>query len=217
MESNSVSPFPSSTTRQAQRDAKRHALLVAAVRMFNERGFHATSLDDVAASLGVTKPVVYHYLGNKDQVLFECVRLGLARLREAADTARQRPGSGLDRLKYFLRDYAEANMADFSRCVIRTADEALSPESAARFRALRREVDTAMRNMIAEAAADGSARVTDVWLTAFTFAGALNWPARWHRDGGERSAAAIAEDMVDLLVSGIAPAAGAAPAGHGPA
>lgn len=217
MESHTVSPFASSSAREAQREAKRHALLVAAVRMFNERGFHATSLDDVAASLGVTKPVVYHYLGNKDQVLFECVRLGIARLREAADRARRQSGTGLDRLKYFLRDYAEANMADFSRCVIRTADEALSPASASRFRALKREVDTALREMIAEAAADGSACVTDVWLTAFTFAGALNWPARWHREDGDRPAAAIARDMVELLVSGIAPSGRPDPAGAKPA
>lgn len=203
-----MSPFASPSTRQAQREAKRDALLVAAVRMFNERGFHATSLDDVAASLGVTKPVVYHYLGNKDQVLFECVRIGLARLRDAIERARQGPGTGLDRLKICLRDYAEATMGDFSRCVIRTAEEVLSPESAAQFRALKSELDVALRAMIAEAAADGSARVKDVWLTAFTFAGALNWSARWYREDGDRSAAQIAEEMVDLLVSGIAPPPG---------
>ena len=55
--------------------------------MFNERGFHATSLDEVAASLGVTKPVIYHYLGNKDQVLLECVTIGLTQLLEAAEAA----------------------------------------------------------------------------------------------------------------------------------
>jgi AcrR family transcriptional regulator len=200
-----ASPFARSDERSALRDRKREALLIAAVRMFNERGFHQTSLEDVAASAGVTKPVVYHYLGNKDQVLFECVRIGLAELGEAARTARAQPGTGLDRLKAFLRRYAEANMADFSRCVIRTADEALAPESAAQFRALKSEIDAAMRGMIAEAAADGSARVEDIWLTAFAFAGALNWPARWYRDDGGRSASEIAAAMVDLLVAGIAP------------
>ena len=72
-----VSPFRSTRTNDGERREKRQALLVAAVRMFNERGFHATSLEDVAASLGVTKPVIYHHLGNKEQVLFECVRIGL--------------------------------------------------------------------------------------------------------------------------------------------
>src|SRR3546814_3852597 len=77
------SPFRTVREREVERAETRQAVLVAAVRMFNERGFHATSLDDVAASLGVTKPVIYHYLGNKDQVVFECVRIGLAQLREA--------------------------------------------------------------------------------------------------------------------------------------
>ncbi len=199
-----ASPFRTPQERVEDRARKREALLLAAVRMFNERGFHATSLDDVAASVGVTKPVIYHYLGNKDQVLFECVRLGMAQLSDAARAAHAQPGSGLDRLKLFLRRYAEANMGDFSRCVIRTGDEALSPESALQFRALKAELDRAMRTMIEEAAADGSARVTDVWLTAFTFAGALNWPARWHRPDGPMASAEIAQRMVDLLVAGIA-------------
>lgn len=203
-----ASPFRSPSEREEERARKREALLLAAVRMFNERGFHATSLDDVAASLGVTKPVIYHYLGNKDQVLFECVRIGLAQLREAAETARAQPGTGLERLKMFLKSYARSNMADFSRCVIRTSDEVLSPASAVQFRALKGEIDDAMRAMIADAMADGSAKVDDVWLTAFTFAGALNWPARWYRDDGALPPEEIADRMVDLLIGGIMPKAG---------
>ena len=82
------SPFRTQAERQAEREQKRDAVLRAAVRMFNSQGFHATSLDDVAASLGVSKPTIYHYLGNKDQVLFECVTRGVEQLRSAADAAR---------------------------------------------------------------------------------------------------------------------------------
>ena len=120
--------------RVADREQKREAILQAAVRMFNSRGFHATSLDDVAASLGVSKPTIYHYLGNKDQVLLECLTRGLEQLQQEAEKARAGSGSGLDRLKQFLRRYAEINMSDFGRCVIRTDVTALSPESGERFR-----------------------------------------------------------------------------------
>src|SRR3954451_24715915 len=139
------SPFRTRTERLAEREQKREAVLRAAVRMFNNHGFHTTSLDDVAASLGVSKPTIYHYLGNKDQVLLECVTRGVEELREAVDDAHAIPGTGLDRLRSFLRRYAEITMDDFGRCVIRTADEALSPASGARFRALKREIDAAMR------------------------------------------------------------------------
>jgi AcrR family transcriptional regulator len=76
-----ASPFRTASERLEDRALKRDAVLRAAVRMFNEKGFHATSLDDVAASLRVTKPLIYHYLGNKDQVLLECVRIGLRQLQ----------------------------------------------------------------------------------------------------------------------------------------
>lgn len=198
-----VSPFPSASKRAETRAAKRQALLLAAVRMFNERGFHATSLDEVAASLGVTKPVIYHYLGNKDRVLLECVRIGLDQLKAAAMEARQRHGTGLDRLSHFLRRYAESCMDDFGRCVIRTNDQALSPESRKEFRTLKRETDHAMRALVAEASADGSARIDDARLTAFAFAGALSWPAHWHRPGGALSEQQVATEIVDLLIKGI--------------
>ena len=197
------SPFRSSQERQKERSLKRHAVLQAAVRMFNERGFHATSLDEVAASLGVTKPVIYHYLGNKDQVLFECVRLGLTQIREAAVAARGQEGTGLDRLKAFLRRYAEINMDDFGRCVIRTGDETLSPESRREFRALKGEIDREMREVIAEGVADGSIHAPDVRLTAFTLAGALNWPARWFNPEGRDDRREVAAAMVEILCEGL--------------
>ena len=200
-----TSPFRSAQGRVEDRAVKRRALLSAAVRLFNERGFHATSLDDVAASVGVTKPVVYHYLGNKDQVLFECVRFGLAQLREAAEAARAQPGNGLDRLKAFLRRYGEVVMGEFGRCVIRTGEEMLSPDSRTQFRALKREIDAAMREMIKEAVDDGSAQIADVQLTAFTIAGALNWSARWYRDDAGPGTAETARAMVDILCAGLAP------------
>jgi AcrR family transcriptional regulator len=200
----SPSPFRTPQERSEDREAKRQALLVAAVRMFNMRGFHATSLDDVAASLGVTKPVIYHYLGNKDRVLLECVRIGLDQLHAEADAARVRDGTGLDRLKIFLRRYAEVTMHDFGRCVVRTGDEALSEDSRREFRAMKRRIDQALRGLLEDAAADGSARIDDVRLTAFTIAGALNWPARWYDEGGMQSAKTIAAKMVDILCAGIA-------------
>ena len=200
-----ASPFRSTRTNDGERREKRQALLVAAVRMFNERGFHATSLEDVAASLGVTKPVIYHHLGNKEQVLFECVRLGLAELSLGAEQAKATTGTGLDRLKTFLRSYAESVMGDFGKCVIRTGDELLSPQSRIDLRALKSEIDATLRSLIEEAVADGSANVSDVRLTAFTFAGALIWPARWFRPDGELGSRDMAHRLVEVLCNGIMP------------
>jgi AcrR family transcriptional regulator len=199
------SPFATAEQKRSTREAKRAAVLRAAVQMFNERGFHQTSLDDVAARLGISKPTIYHYLGNKDQVLLECVTIGLGQLIEAAEQSRQSPGTGADRLMAFLARYAEINMDDFGRCVIRTGDEALVPESRARFRELKRRIDSALRGLIADGVADGSLAPCDPKMMAFTLAGALNWPARWHDPAGAEDPQGLARQMIAILGNGFLP------------
>lgn len=201
----SESPFLSAEQKRTAREAKRAAVLRAAVQMFNERGFHQTSLDDVAARLSISKPTIYHYLGNKDQVLLECVTIGLGQLIEAAEEAKAGAGTGADRLAAFLTRYAQINMDDFGRCVIRTGDEALVPESRARFRELKRQIDANIRGLIAQGVADASIAPCDPKMMAFTIAGALNWPARWHDPDGEESPQKLAEQMIHLLSQGYLP------------
>jgi AcrR family transcriptional regulator len=197
--------FPADDVRKALRERKREAILLAAVRTFNERGYHETSLDDVAARLGVSKPLVYHYLGNKEQVLLLCMQRGLAELGALFEAARAEPGSGLDRLQRYLVGYSQVTMGDFGRCTIRTGDEVLSPDNRALYRADKRTIDGQMRVMIRDAAADGSAVVADERFAAFAIAGALNWPARWHREDGEQPARAVAEELVAFLIDGLRP------------
>ena len=200
----SASPFRTAEQREADRAAKRQALLLAAARMFNARGFHATSLEDVAASVGVTKPTIYHYLGNKEQVLIECMTIGLVQLQEAAAKARKEPGTALERLCSFLRRYAEVNMAEFGQCVIRTGDELLSPEGLEKLRSLKRPIDAAMRGFIAEGIEEGSIARCDVKMMAFALAGALNWPARWYNPDGPLGASELAKQLVAMLEMGFA-------------
>lgn len=200
-----ASPFRTAAERVRDREEKREAVLRAAVRMFNARGFHATSLDDVAASLGISKPTIYHYLGNKEQVLIECVTRGLEMLCAAAEEARAGRGDGLARLRFFLCRYAQVIMDDFGNCVVRTGEECLSPEGAILFRSRKRDIDLAMRALIEDAVADGSIGPVDVKLAAFTLAGALNWSARWRDPDGPMTPDMIAHGQVDILIAGLAP------------
>jgi AcrR family transcriptional regulator len=202
-----ASPFKTADAKIREREEKREAVLLAAVQMFNMRGYHATSLDDVAARLGISKPTIYHYLGNKDQVLRECVARGLKELIDGAHQAALAQGSGLDRLRLFLIDYALSNMGDFGRCVIRTGEESLSPQSAASIKETKREIDAMLRAMIQAAMDDGSIAAGDVRLIAFAAAGALNWTARWYDPSGARPAIQEATALVDILCQGLMPRA----------
>jgi hypothetical protein len=81
----------------------------------------------------------------------------------------------------------------------------LTEESRTRFRALKSELDKALRGLLEEAATDGSITVRDVKLTAFTFAGALNWTARWQEPGRGLPPEVIAPEIVEVLLTGILP------------
>ena len=198
-----IALWPTADERARERAAKRDAVLRVAVRLFNEKGFRATSLDDVAGVLNVTKPTIYHYFANKDEVLFACVQLGLDHIREAVAAAVTRPGTGRDRLEALLLAYAEMMTQDFGICVIRTSERELSAESAKRFRVLKRDIDSIIRSVIADGVADGSLAVKDVRLCAFAFAGALNGLSQWFDPAGPDDAAAVARGMVGQLMAGV--------------
>jgi len=199
------SPWLKQEDRERERSQKREAVLEAAVRSFNERGFHATSLDEVAAALNVTKPTIYHYFGTKDEILFECVRRGLEGIRVAAEGARATGGTGMERLRALLSAYAVTMTKDFGMCVIRTADHELSGESRAKFRALKREIDRTIRRVVEEGMADGSIAEGDARMVTFTLTGALNWIARWYDPAGSMRAEDIAGAVIKTLIDGLAP------------
>ncbi|MDX2483970.1 MAG: TetR/AcrR family transcriptional regulator [Pseudodonghicola sp.] len=201
------SPWVSRRDRAAERQSKRDAVLRTAVRFFNAQGFHATSLDDVARALSVTKPTIYHYFSNKDEILFECVRLGLETIRDATEAAHADGGPARDRLETFMREYALVMTRDFGICVTRTSDDQLGDESRAKFRALKREINEGLQSLVEEGMRDGSLAPGNAQVVAFTVAGALNWIARWYRPEGGLSAQQVADNTVATLIHGLIPRA----------
>ena len=200
-----ASPWPLPEERARERELKRDAVLAAAARLFNRSGFHATSLDDVAKTLGVTKPTIYHYFANKDEILFECTRRGLAAISAAAARATVAGGNGLERLRSLMEEYATVMTQDFGRCITLTSETDLSETSKAEFRRIKREVDHMVRAVVSEGMQDGSIAPGDPKLVTFTLTGALNWIARWFDEDGPMSVEEVAKACVDTLIGGLAP------------
>ncbi|HHX90922.1 MAG TPA: TetR/AcrR family transcriptional regulator [Paracoccus sp.] len=197
------SPWPQPDARAREREAKREAVLRTAARFFNTRGFHATSLDDVASALNVTKPTIYHYFANKDEILFECTRRGLDAIIAASRRSAGQGGSAAERLRSMLSAYAIVMMDDYGICVARTQDHLLAEASRTQFRALKREIDTLIRRVVREGQEDGSLKVTDARIATFTAAQALNGLGNWYDPEGPESAAEIARRVVDTLMDGL--------------
>lgn len=197
------SPWASRADRRQQREVKRLAVLSAAAQLFNERGFHATSLDDIAARLNVSKPTLYYYVKNKDEILLGCVRQGLDMMLAGIEDSRRAGGKVMDQLLTCMRVYGHIVTMDFGMCLIRVGDEQLPPESRRELRRLKSLIDHEFRRLVAAGVEEGSIAPCDPKMTAFVIAGALSWIGRWYQPDGEYTPEQIAEQCIATLCAGV--------------
>jgi AcrR family transcriptional regulator len=189
--------------RRRDPDSKREAVLQVAVRMFLERGFWRTSLSDVAQRLNITKPALYHYFPNKEEIYLECYRRGISLIQANLDRLHTY-SNGLEKVAGFIYTYAILIASDFGRCVVRQDDRELSEGARAEVRSYKRQVDRRLRTFIEEGIKDGTIRSCNVKLTAFSIAGAVNSLALWFEPGGDLTAEQIAAGFAKTLMEGVA-------------
>jgi AcrR family transcriptional regulator len=199
----SASPWEGGRRSQRQHALKREAVILAAARAFAARGYHNTSLDDLAASLKVTKPTLYLYVQNKEAILFECFRAGLAQIQDSLEQTERATGPARERLFGFIRGYAAAIVGDFGWCMLRAEDQHLSAALSRRIKLLKAGIDKRMRALIEAGVADGSIRECDTRMTAFALAGALNWMGHWYREDASLKPAEIADRFIDVFNRGL--------------
>jgi AcrR family transcriptional regulator len=198
-----ASPWEARRRPRESRALKREAVILAAARAFRERGYHNTSLDDLAASLKVTKPTLYLYVPNKEAILFECFRAGLDPLLQSLDQCERAGGPARERLFGFIRGYAGAIVGDFGWCMLRAEDQHLGAAMSRRIKLLKAGIDKRMRALIEAGIADGSIRDCDPRMTAFALAGALNWMGHWYRDDATLKPHEIADRFIDVFNRGL--------------
>jgi AcrR family transcriptional regulator len=191
--------------RVRDREKKRHAVILTAARYFREHGYHNTSIDDVARALNVTKPTIYHYVQNKEQLLFECFHAGLQQIMEVFAEVQDSNATARERLVAVIKRYAEAITSDFGWCMVQAENQDLSPTMSKKVRALKSEIDHGMRHIIKEGALDGSIRKCDAKIMAFALAGAMNWIAYWYRSGDSLTPTEIANRFIELFLLGLQP------------
>ena len=198
------SPFKNKNVRLAERHQKKEAILIAAVKLFNKRGFSAASMDELSSELGVGKPTIYHYWGSKEQILLECMARGFDETGAVARLVEGVSGDGLHRLRAYLNAFGQVVLGDFGKLIALTGLEHLSAEGAGRSLILKREADTAIRKLLTAGMEDGSIEPCDIRIAAFTIAGAISWMARWFKPSQKCDMDAAVAAVVDTLTRGLA-------------
>jgi AcrR family transcriptional regulator len=178
------------------------AVLTAAVRLFNERGYDATSMYDIAVSLGITKSSVYHHISGKEQLLQMAMDQALDGLFEAADEVRDLELPALDRLERLIQlcVIVLAERFEFVTVLLRVRGNTEVEQHAL---ARRREFDAIVTDLVKQAQAEGGVRPdVDPATAARLLLGMVNSLTEWYkpRPGG---AGAIAGAVTTIAFEGL--------------
>ena len=161
-------------------------------------------MNDVAERLSITKPALYHYFRNKEEILIECYRLGTGLIEEILNDIAAHCGTGLEKVEAFIYSYANVMTVNFGRCVMRLDDADLSSDALSEVRSYKRKIDRRLRSFIQEGIDDGSIKSCDPKIAAFSIAGALNWICHWYEPEGALPAEEIASQFARTLTQGLA-------------
>jgi AcrR family transcriptional regulator len=179
------------------------SLLTVAVAVFNERGYDATSMDELASRLGVTKSAIYHHVPSKVELL----RLALDRALDGLFAVTEEPGAttgpAIDRLEHVVRRSVGVlvDRLPFVTLLLRVrGNSAVEQEALQR----RRRFDRVVTDLVRTAAAEGDVRPdVDPAVTSRLLFGAVNSLTEWYRPSRGLGADALADALVAITFDGI--------------
>ncbi len=196
----------------------RDGLLDLVVAVFNERGYEATSMEDLARAAGLTKSAFYHHVSGKEQLLRMAVDRALDALSAALDETAGAGGRPVERLEQAIRRTTEVLIAELPYVTLLLRVRGNTPVERDTLQR-RRAVDARLAELVTAAAAAGEVRAdVDPRLAARLLFGMVNSISEWYRPGSggtrdELGRNEIVSTTVHLALGGLG---GPAAVGRGP-
>ena len=186
-----------SSSRQAE-------IVAAAIALFQEKGYHATSMQDIANVVGLQKGSLYHYITGKQDLLAMIYQGVISQYNNRLSEIRQLPLPAGQRIEMAIRQHIRIIAEHLGMLTIFLRESyALSPSQRASVQAEISRYNQMFEELYAEGVRNGEVRDLDPKLVTRTVLGACNWLYRWYRPDGKKSIDELADFMVDVLLNGI--------------
>jgi AcrR family transcriptional regulator len=205
----------SRTTPRTEADAaagRRDEVIREAAQLFDQRGYHSTSMQDIAESVGLRKPSLYHYFGSKDEILFWIHEEFIDLLIERQRSRRELQLPTREALQAVMADILELMATHRGHVRVFFEHHRELPEEA--YSALvkkRVRYQQMVTTIIERGVEDGTLRDVNVGLAALALFGMCNWAYQWYEAGGPMSTDEIAATFCDFLLNGISAQPGSEP------
>ena len=182
----------------------RDEILIAAAQIFSQKGYHGTSMQDIALSVNLQKASIYHHVSSKQQILFELLNQGLDLLSERVESVIEGSGSPDERLRKAICAYLSTLTANQELASVLLLEyRSLEPEDLERHIPRRDRFEEIWRDLIHDGVNDGVFTCDHPSLSARALLGILNWTVTWFRPDGSMSAEEIADQLADLFLMGL--------------
>jgi len=179
-------------------------IYLAAAQIFFTKGYNATSLNDIADSLGITKAALYYYVESKQELLYRIIKLGLDDVKgEVLEPAREIENAE-ERLRFIILNHARLSAGGNHAVIIISHEvDALNFDQKQEVLHRRRDYFEFIRNTLVELEAQGKLQKIDLTTATFTLLGMIIWLARWFSPNGKMSVENVCEDVCEMALRGI--------------
>ena len=184
---------------------RRQEVMDVAARIFNEKGYEATSIQEIAEEVGILKGSLYYYIETKEDLLFEVITEAYDAALGLIEELDLRDGSPLELVEALICGHAEVFAATFVQSSVFFREfRALSAERQAR---IREAADVYNRFLVSQIlrGQDGGEIRADInpRLAAIGIIGMMNSMAFWYRSDGPASATQIGREFSRLVIGGL--------------
>jgi TetR/AcrR family transcriptional regulator, cholesterol catabolism regulator len=184
----------------------RQEILHTAARLFQQRGYDATSMNDVASALKLSKGGLYHHFQSKDEILFEIMDHAMEITQERVVNAVRNIPDPEERLRSLIRKHIEVVLSPRDReiTVMLHENHPLPPSLRKRINARKKDYVHFLESVIADVqkARRAGGRVSPR-AAAFALLGMINWIYQWYKPEGELQAQTLIPQFTDLVFGGL--------------
>jgi AcrR family transcriptional regulator len=206
----------SAMTREATIDSRQEILRTAA-RLFQQRGYDATSMNDVAAALKLSKGGLYHHFQSKDEILFEIMNHAMDITQERVLNPVRSIADPEERLRALIRLHIEVVLSPRDReiTVMLHENHPLPPALRKRINARKKDYVHFLENLMAEVQTEVPKEVQKEGRTrqaggkvspraaAFALLGMINWIYQWYKPEGDLQTHNLIPQFTELIFGGI--------------
>jgi len=181
---------------------RKDEVIRVAARLFAAKGYHATTLDQIAQEIGVTKPALYYYITSKEDILRSIINRIMAPMEQATQVGKSNlpPKEKMEQIIRILVQFS-AERTETTRIAFEQSN-ILPKRSQDALRRRQKGVERVVEQTLKEGADQGIFVVSDVKMTSFAILSVSNWLYRWYEPKGTMTPKEIADVFIDLLERG---------------